>query len=225
MKKMRMILGMLVIALLLVCSVSFTSYAYTEEEKAQAKAWLSAHGYSPDWGGANQAYQDYLNGKFDEELGVDVNGDGIPATTQAGDQAATSETKTEAATEDKTEDETEERTEESTKTEDEAVKKDTDGTASKDANAQEESNSETAEHAKGESEEEKEEADSVSEEEDAAEAGDADVLQDTEESTFHIEGYQVVMIVIIVIFAVVLLFFILKQKKNRARLRNDKGNL
>ncbi len=44
--------------------------AYTEEEKQQAKAWLSAHGYSPDAGGASAAYQDYLNGKFDEELGI-----------------------------------------------------------------------------------------------------------------------------------------------------------
>ena len=44
--------------------------AYTDEEKAQAKAWLSAHGYSPDAGGASAAYQDYLNGKFDEELGI-----------------------------------------------------------------------------------------------------------------------------------------------------------
>lgn len=47
-----------------------TSHAYTEEEKAAAKAWLSAHGYSPDAGGASQAYQDYLDGKFDEELGI-----------------------------------------------------------------------------------------------------------------------------------------------------------
>ena len=46
------------------------SYAYTEEQKRQAKAWLSAHGYSPDAGGAAAAYQDYLNGKFDEELGI-----------------------------------------------------------------------------------------------------------------------------------------------------------
>lgn len=63
--------------------------AYTEEQKAQAKAWLSAHGYSPDMDGAGQAYQDYLNGKFDEELGVDVNGDGFPAT---GDNATTQTT-------------------------------------------------------------------------------------------------------------------------------------
>ena len=51
-------------------SVGTRTYAYTEEEKQQAKAWLSAHGYSPDMSGANQAYQDYLNGKFDEELGI-----------------------------------------------------------------------------------------------------------------------------------------------------------
>ena len=61
-----------------------TSYAYTEEEKAAAKAWLSAHGYSPDAGGASQAYQDYLDGKFDEELG-------ITTTEQASTQAVTEE--------------------------------------------------------------------------------------------------------------------------------------
>lgn len=41
------------------------SQAYTEEQKQAVKAWLSAHGYSPDWSGVSQAYQDYLNGKFD----------------------------------------------------------------------------------------------------------------------------------------------------------------
>ncbi|MGN0155477.1 MAG: hypothetical protein ACI4A3_13580 [Lachnospiraceae bacterium] len=61
-----------------------TSYAYTEEEKAAAKAWLSAHGYSPDAGGASQAYQDYLDGKFDEELG-------ITTTEEASTQTATEE--------------------------------------------------------------------------------------------------------------------------------------
>lgn len=39
-------------------------YAYTQEEKDAAKAWLSAHGYSPDMGGAQAAYADYMNGKF-----------------------------------------------------------------------------------------------------------------------------------------------------------------
>lgn len=61
-------------------SVGSTSYAYTEEEIQQAKAWLSAHGYSPDAGGANQAYQDYLDGKFDEELGLNKT---EQATTEA----------------------------------------------------------------------------------------------------------------------------------------------
>lgn len=40
---------------------------YSEKEKAAAKAWLSAHGYSPTREGAAQAYQDYLNGKFDDD--------------------------------------------------------------------------------------------------------------------------------------------------------------
>lgn len=41
-----------------------TTYAYTQEEIDAAKAWLSAHGYSPDAGGAYAAYADYMNGKF-----------------------------------------------------------------------------------------------------------------------------------------------------------------
>lgn len=95
---MKRIIGTLILVVMVVFNLSFTSYAYTEEEKQQAKAWLSAHGYSPDMGGANQAYQDYLNGKFDEELGVDVNGDGIPAATEA-----TTETTEESSTEEMTE--------------------------------------------------------------------------------------------------------------------------
>ena len=38
--------------------------AYTEAEKQQAKAWLSAHGYPPTKGGAYQAYSDYMSGKL-----------------------------------------------------------------------------------------------------------------------------------------------------------------
>lgn len=58
---------------ILICGIAgmgCKSYAYTEEQKQQAKAWLSAHGYSPDAGGAAAAYQDYLDGKFDDELGI-----------------------------------------------------------------------------------------------------------------------------------------------------------
>lgn len=64
------------------------AHAYTEEEKQQAKAWLSAHGYSPDAGGASQAYQDYLNGKFDEELGRNTTED---TSGQSGDTRTTEE--------------------------------------------------------------------------------------------------------------------------------------
>ncbi len=41
-----------------------TVQAYTQEEIDAAKAWLSANGYSPDMGGAQAAYADYMNGKF-----------------------------------------------------------------------------------------------------------------------------------------------------------------
>lgn len=89
-RNIRCIIVMVCMFLALCLSAGTTSYAYTEEEKAQAKAWLSAHGYSPDAGGASQAYQDYLNGKFDEELG-------ITRTEQTSSE--TSETVTETTTE------------------------------------------------------------------------------------------------------------------------------
>ena len=46
---------------------SSSSSGYTEEQKAAAKAWLSSHGYAPTRAGAAQAYQDYLDGKFDND--------------------------------------------------------------------------------------------------------------------------------------------------------------
>ena len=105
MKRMIHIISTLIVLMMLVLNISFTSNAYSEEEKQQAKAWLSAHGYSPDMGGASQAYQDYLNGKFDEELGVDINGDGIPSAVQTTTDASGDAT-SEELTEDKTTTET-----------------------------------------------------------------------------------------------------------------------
>ena len=64
--------------------VSTTASAYTEEQINQAKAWLSAHGYSPTRAGADQAMSDYENGKLKlgekeqeiaEKSGVKVKGD------------------------------------------------------------------------------------------------------------------------------------------------------
>ncbi len=48
-------------------SVSYAAEGYTDEQVAAAKAWLSAHGYPPTRAGAAQAYQDYLDGKFDDD--------------------------------------------------------------------------------------------------------------------------------------------------------------
>lgn len=79
---------------MLYCSIGIRAYAYTEEEKQQAKAWLSAHGYSPDMSGANQAYQDYLNGKFDEELGIATTEQETTENTEP-----TTESQTESTTE------------------------------------------------------------------------------------------------------------------------------
>ena len=71
-KRKKVWRGIVNIASLALCIVlgfrsQMVAYAYTEEEKEAAKQWLVQHGYSPDRGGANQAYQDYLNGKFDDE--------------------------------------------------------------------------------------------------------------------------------------------------------------
>jgi hypothetical protein len=101
--------------MMILCTVTFlglgigtTSHAYTEEEKQQAKAWLSAHGYSPDAGGASQAYQDYLDGKFDEELGINSTEQDSTegATTEAGsqtNQASTTENTSASGTDPTTE--------------------------------------------------------------------------------------------------------------------------
>lgn len=84
------------------------AYAYTQEEKDAAKQWLSSHGYSPDYAGALQAYEDYMSGKFGKI-------DGLPdptteATTEASTELAPQDTTgiameytdTEAVTEDGT---------------------------------------------------------------------------------------------------------------------------
>ena len=60
------------------CEVSV--YAYSEEEIEAAKEWLSANGYSPTRAGAEQAYQDYLNGKFGPVGGTEETQ--TPATTE-----------------------------------------------------------------------------------------------------------------------------------------------
>ena len=73
--------GMIGIASLVLCGAllfrcQMVACAYTEEEKEAAKQWLSQNGYSPDMGGANQAYQDYLNGKFDNQMPGNNNNQG-----------------------------------------------------------------------------------------------------------------------------------------------------
>lgn len=63
MKKSKFVIITLSLLIALFFSVTSTK-AYTEEEKQQAKAWLSAHGYSPTRAGAYQAYEDYKSGKL-----------------------------------------------------------------------------------------------------------------------------------------------------------------
>ena len=73
MKRYRKVLAALAISMCVMSTATMTSYAYTPEEIAAAKAWLSSNGYSPDMGGAQQAYQDYLDGKFGDQVPGDVN--------------------------------------------------------------------------------------------------------------------------------------------------------
>ena len=53
---------------------SIHTKAYTDEEKAYVKSMLQAYGFSPDMAGANQAFQDYLSGKYNDIclLGIDT---------------------------------------------------------------------------------------------------------------------------------------------------------
>lgn len=67
MKKWRIVA--VIVLCLMAATVTFNKsvmpvYAYTQEEKEAAKAWLAAHGYPPTRAGAEQAYQDYLDGKI-----------------------------------------------------------------------------------------------------------------------------------------------------------------
>ncbi len=72
---MRHIKKFYIIAALLISTLTFQAsvlpaQAYTEEEKQMVKNWLSSHGYSPTMDGAYQAYQDYLDGKYDSSGNV-----------------------------------------------------------------------------------------------------------------------------------------------------------
>lgn len=64
-------------------TMSLSSKAYTAEEKAWAKSMLQSYGYSPDMAGAQQAYADYLSGKFNdicEQYGLPKQGVSEPET-------------------------------------------------------------------------------------------------------------------------------------------------
>ena len=63
MKRLLLVL-MLILGAVTITSRPVQTYAYTEEQKQQAKSWLSAHGYPPTRAGAEQAYQDYMDGKI-----------------------------------------------------------------------------------------------------------------------------------------------------------------
>ena len=63
MKRLLLVL-MLILGAVMITSRPVATYAYTDEEKQQAKSWLSSHGYPPTRAGAEQAYQDYMDGKI-----------------------------------------------------------------------------------------------------------------------------------------------------------------
>lgn len=96
MKKWR--LAVLIMCGLLMAAGTFTRvevpvYAYTQDEIDSAKEWLSANGYSPTRAGAEQAYQDYLNGKFgpvggEEESEAPEAAEAVPEETQVVEAAA-----------------------------------------------------------------------------------------------------------------------------------------
>ena len=65
-----------------------TALAYTDEEKQMAKDWLAANGYSPDMAGAEQAYQDYLNGKWGDPNGGNAAAEEEAARAKAEAEAA-----------------------------------------------------------------------------------------------------------------------------------------
>ncbi len=214
MKQIRWIFGIMVLVLTLIWNVSFTSNAYTEEEKRQAKAWLSAHGYSPDQAGANQAYQDYLNGKFDEELGIDTNGDGVPASTQATAESTTqttTETVTGATTEmtatvepDKEKPTEEKTTQEKTSETADSEKKDATGNVISNDNTEETTDTDV--------EKEEKTAEGTGEREDSMESASEDTPEQEEseeESTLldpeKKEEYQIAGLVIVLAVVILLL--------------------
>ena len=90
-------------------STVYADEEYSQEEIDAAKAWLSAHGYPPTRAGAEQAYQDYLDGKLDNDPDVraykgldDTTEETTEETTEATTQTttqATTQTTTELTTE------------------------------------------------------------------------------------------------------------------------------
>lgn len=81
-KKCAMIVLMVLCVGLSAGQMPMTAYAYTQEEIDAAKAWLSANGYSPDMGGAQAAYADYMNGKFGAIPGLPEPNNTTPPATQ-----------------------------------------------------------------------------------------------------------------------------------------------
>ena len=98
-----------IILLVIICSLCFNAgftvraegddSGYSEEEKEAAKAWLSAHGYPPTRAGAEMAYQDYLNGKFDDDPEVKKYRE---ETEGDDDESETTESDTESSEEENT---------------------------------------------------------------------------------------------------------------------------
>ena len=126
MSKLKILKMIRVVLLLLIFALTFSSgvsvraegddSGYSEEEKEAAKAWLSAHGYPPTRAGAEAAYQDYLNGKFDDDPEVQQYMGGGDDDDDEDEDDEDGEDSTEQKTEISTEEQTTEAVTESSKT-------------------------------------------------------------------------------------------------------------
>ena len=193
-----------------------TALAYTDEEKQMAKDWLAANGYSPDMSGAEQAYQDYLNGKWGDPNGGNSAAEEEAARLEA-EAAAKAQAEAEAAA-----------AEEAARLEAEAAAKaEAEAKAKAEAEAAEKAKKEAeeAEKAKKEAEEaekarkeaeeaekaKKEAEETVSQPEQTEEPGETDPQDTTSEN--HI--LPVIVVIAVLAVCVITAGFFIKRKNSK----------
>lgn len=183
-------------------------YAYTQDEIDAAKAWLSANGYSPTRAGAEQAYQDYLNGKFGPVGGEKETETTVVPTTEAVTTEAVVETLTAEVASEKVVKSTESVVEETTEI------------------LTEETTSTEAETEEKNSSEEQDSIDEIALEESTAdmtaensiEPESSSDLEETGGSLIHVDRYDGIIVVLAIAACAVMGFFtywyIKKEKKD-----------